>query len=351
MKEIIDPAYTDEVKGEAASQSREAALSAPAGAANDSAKNADHSELRKNVFELLADEEGIFESSLAELLAEDSFDSGPASLLIPIRAAGSKPPLFCIHPAGGQVMVYHHLSNALGSDQPFYGLQSRALDDSSLEHGSIEEMAAEYADAIRQQQAEGPYHLMGWSMGGVIAVNIAHHLERQGQQVAFVGLIDSFLFDDASGEEDPLADLALAFGGVLADAFDSLDAQSQQAIQGELLSLSPEQRVIRVMQWARERGLLPADLSPEIFQEQVKLSAIHTRLLRGHRAPTINAPLKVWWAEGNQAPRTDWGKHTLGEFSARALTGNHFTLLYPPYCEALARGIEESLEAAHRSSL
>ncbi|MFP5260383.1 MAG: thioesterase domain-containing protein [Blastocatellia bacterium] len=350
MKETSDLTCVEEEKAGAASQSREAERREPVAAMNNSSERAGYSGLRKSVFELLAEEEGIFESSLPDLLADDTTDSVATSLLVPIRAEGSKPPLFCIHPAGGQVMVYHHLAYSLGPGQPFYGLQSRALDDSSLEHVSIAEMAREYAGFIRQQQTEGPYHLMGWSMGGVIAVNVAGQLEQQGHQVAFVGLVDSFLLDDASGDEDPLGDLALAFGGLLAEAFDSLDAQRQQAIQSELLGLPSGRRVSRVIEWARESGLLPADLSPALFQEQVKLTSIHTRLLRGHCAPVIAAPVTAWWAEGNTAARTDWGKHTLGEFSAETLAGNHFTLLHPPHCEALAKSIERRLEVVRRSS-
>jgi pyochelin synthetase len=350
MKETLDLMCVEEEKGRATSQSAAAGRPEPAAAVNNSSERADYSDLRRNVFELLAEEEGIFESSLAELLADDTTDSVAASVLVPIRAEGSKPPLFCVHPAGGQVMVYHHVAYSLGPGRPFYGLQSRALDDSSLEHGSIAEMAREYAGIIRQQQAEGPYHLMGWSMGGVIAVNVAGQLEQQGQRVEFVGLVDSFLLDDASGDEDPLGDVALAFGGLLADAFDSLDAQRQQAIQSELLALPSEQRVSRVIEWARESDLLPADLSPALFQEQVKLTSIHTRLLRSHCAPVIGAPLTAWWAEGNTAARTDWGKHTLGEFSAETLAGNHFTLLRPPHCEALAKSIEKRLDVARHAS-
>lgn len=348
MKEMSDLSDSEKVAGGIA-QSQKADSAGRAEIAIDAANGGDHSDLRKSVFELLADEEGVFDDALDEMLASDSLDLDPVPMLIPIRATGSKPPIFSVHPAGGQVMVYQHVSNLLGLDQPFYGLQSRALDNSSLEYRSIEEMAREYTDVICRQQAEGPYHLLGWSMGGVIAVSVAQRLEEQGRQVAFVGLVDSYLFDDSFDEEDLLGGLALAFGGALGSAFDSLDAHSQEAIRSELLALPAQQRVRRVIEWGRERKLLPANLSTEIFEEQVKLSAVHNEMMRGHRAPTIQAPLNVWWATGNTAARTDWRKHTLGEFNAEALTGNHFTLLYPPHCYALAKRIEARLELAHQS--
>ncbi|HVG18729.1 MAG TPA: amino acid adenylation domain-containing protein, partial [Blastocatellia bacterium] len=141
-------------------------------------------------------------AEFARLMEEKSDMASLFSCLVPIQMNGTLPPLFCIHPTGGQVMIYQHIAAGLGPDQPVYGLQSRGLSDPGSEHESIKAMAAEYAAYIRREQPEGPYYLMGWSLGGVIAVSVAWELEQQGQAVAFVGLLDSYLYEESGGVSD-----------------------------------------------------------------------------------------------------------------------------------------------------
>ena len=107
------------------------------------------------------------------------------SVIVPMQTSGTRLPLFCFHAAGGQVLAYQPLIDLLGPDQPVYGLQSCALTGTRPEYDTLEAMAAAYAAAIRQQQPEGPYALLGWSMGGSLAMAVAHMLENHGQQYRF----------------------------------------------------------------------------------------------------------------------------------------------------------------------
>jgi pimeloyl-ACP methyl ester carboxylesterase len=113
------------------------------------------------------------------------------SPLVAIQPAGSRPPFFCIHGAGGNVLIYRDLSQNLGPDQPFYGLQSPGLDGSRPPLTRIEEMAALYVKEIRTVQPYGPYFLGGYCMGGTIAYEMAQQLRAQGEQVGLLALFDS----------------------------------------------------------------------------------------------------------------------------------------------------------------
>ena len=113
------------------------------------------------------------------------------SSLVPIQPTGSKPPLFYIHPGGGNLLVYRDLAIALGSDQPVYGLQPRGLDGKYAPFNRIEDMAAHYFAQIRKLQPHGPYFLAGLSSGGATAWEIAQLLQAQGQKVALLALFDS----------------------------------------------------------------------------------------------------------------------------------------------------------------
>ena len=117
--------------------------------------------------------------------------SAPWSSLVPIQPAGSKPPLFCIHWAGGHVLIYRDLARLLGPDQPVYGLQALGLDGKQAPHTRIEDMAAHYVREVRSLQPSGPYYLAGASMGGRIAFEMAQQLAAQGNHVALVALFDT----------------------------------------------------------------------------------------------------------------------------------------------------------------
>lgn len=121
--------------------------------------------------------------------AEDARPSW--SSLVPIQSEGSRVPIFCIHGAGANVLHLRTLSQHLGTDQPFYGLQSPGLDGATAPYERIEEMAAHYLRDIRPVQPTGPYIVGGFSLGGIIAFEMAQQLEAEGQPVGLLFLIDT----------------------------------------------------------------------------------------------------------------------------------------------------------------
>jgi phthiocerol/phenolphthiocerol synthesis type-I polyketide synthase E len=132
---------------------------------------------------------------LASLLEEEGVPQAPRlpswSSLTPIRAGGSKPPLFCMHGAGGTVLMYRDLARYLGDDQPFYGLQSQGLDGSRAPLTDIAEMAAIYVKEIRRVQPHGPYFIAGYCMGGTVAFEVAQQLHETGEPIALLALFDT----------------------------------------------------------------------------------------------------------------------------------------------------------------
>jgi thioesterase domain-containing protein/acyl carrier protein len=121
----------------------------------------------------------------------DEVSTSHWSPLVAIQPAGSRPPFFCIHGAGGNVLIYRDLSRYLGPDQPFYGLQSQGLDGTSAPLTTIEEMAALYVAQIRKVSPHGPYYLGGYCMGGTVAYEVAQQLTAQGEKIALLALFDT----------------------------------------------------------------------------------------------------------------------------------------------------------------
>jgi thioesterase domain-containing protein len=112
------------------------------------------------------------------------------SPLVRLREGAAEPPLFLVHPAGGQVLCYVDLARALDTDRPVWGLQDVAPLDAER---SLKSLAAAYLAAARTVQPRGPWHLAGWSFGGRVAFEMARQLVAAGEEVAFLGMIDTGL--------------------------------------------------------------------------------------------------------------------------------------------------------------
>ncbi|MFI9122352.1 amino acid adenylation domain-containing protein [Streptomyces bikiniensis] len=155
---------------------------------------------------------GAHAPAVEERTAAPSALDGGTGVLLPLREEGSRPPLFCVHPAAGIAWSYAGLTGPLGTDQPLYGLQARGLDGSRVLPGSIAEMAADYVTRIRTVQPTGPYHLLGWSFGGVVAHEMAVQLQRAGEEVGLLAVLDAMPLA-APADDGPDPDATAAGGG------------------------------------------------------------------------------------------------------------------------------------------
>ena len=140
---------------------------------------------------------------LAEAVKQEASPTASWSCLIPIQPGGTKPPLFCIHAEGGEVLFYRDLARFLGPEQPFYGLQAYGLDGRHEPDGTVEAMASRYISEIREVQPEGPYHLGGHCFGAVVAFEMGQQLRAQGQEVGLLAMLDGA----APGIKHSLSDL------------------------------------------------------------------------------------------------------------------------------------------------
>ncbi|WP_052707518.1 amino acid adenylation domain-containing protein [Streptomyces rubellomurinus] len=123
--------------------------------------------------------------------------------LLPLRTGGSLAPLFCVHPGAGIGWVYSGLRDRLDPELPLYALQSRGLNAGAERPGSVEEMARDYVDRIREVQPSGPYHLLGWSFGAVVAHAMAARLQALGEEVALLALLDGYPVEPDGFEDRP----------------------------------------------------------------------------------------------------------------------------------------------------
>ncbi|NLG54700.1 MAG: amino acid adenylation domain-containing protein, partial [Rhodococcus sp.] len=156
---------------------------------------------------------------LAALLDSADLDSQAVrslDVVLPLQVPGPDDaglqPLFCVHSVIGLSWSYAGLAQHVGTNRPIYGLQSPYVCEAE-ELGSITELAQRYVREIRSVQPEGPYHLVGWSLGGAIAHEIAVQLQESGQSVHLLAMLDSYAPGRAFAEIDETATLTDVLGG------------------------------------------------------------------------------------------------------------------------------------------
>ncbi len=136
----------------------------------------------------------IFEAPTVATLAarlKADLSANSFSCLVPLRREGQGRPLFIMHGFGGNVLELAKVARHICCNRPIYALQARGLDPSQEPHERIEDMAEHYINEIRSVQPHDPYALAGFSMGGLIAFEMARRLVSAGAQVEFVGLLDT----------------------------------------------------------------------------------------------------------------------------------------------------------------
>jgi nonribosomal peptide synthetase DhbF len=143
-------------------------------------------------------------AGVIESLAADPAMAARIDPVLPIRTSGGQPPLFCVHPVSGVAWCYSGLQRHLPAGLPIYGLQLDVTSASAWPR-DLAELTASYAGRIREVQPAGPYRLLGWSLGGNIAHAVAVGLQREGEQVDFLALLDSYPTNNEVLEMDPAA--------------------------------------------------------------------------------------------------------------------------------------------------
>ncbi|HVB29717.1 MAG TPA: amino acid adenylation domain-containing protein [Terriglobia bacterium] len=287
----------------------------------------------------------VFQGATVEHLAgvlRQQATPGPQNSLVAIQLGGSKRPLFLVHPAGGHVFPYVHLAKFLGPDQPCYGLQARGVEDGQDPHTRIEDMAAHYIQALQTVQPAGPYLLGGWSMGGVVAFEMAQQLHAHGERVALLALLDGRIPtpEEAFPEEDSEAILLVErYFGISFGPMESL------------VELPKDEKLAFVLERAKGAGLVPAELDVSQARRFVKQLRSDLRATQNYGLKHYPGRIAFFRASETLAgtssdPTLGWSEWARGGVEVHIVPGNHANLIYEPHVEVLAEKLTACLNQA-----
>ncbi len=260
----------------------------------------------------------LFQGATVELLARrlrEEAVAPPDAPVVSLNTDGTRPPFFCVHAVGGDVLSYAALARALGPEQPFHALRAPGIDGAQEPMTSIEALAARHLETVRRLQPHGPYRLGGWSFGGVVALEMARQLQDQGARVDTLALIDSHLPPTRHDAPAPSAeDLQALF-------FRDLVRTSEERVTLASEQLQPLRRVFESHMMALRRYTPRTHVGRLLlFRAAEHLEREHSTSDRGFAAlATAGVDVEV-------------------------IPGDHYTLLQPPQVENLAKRLAEYLE-------
>ena len=279
---------------------------------------------------------------LANILRQKGW-SAPWQTLVAIQPGGSKPPLFCIHPVGGNVLCYQTLAHHLGQEQPVYGLQAVGLDGKQAPYKRAEDMAAHYIREIRAFQPEGPYLLAGHSSAGMVAFEIAQQLVAGGQKVAVLALLDAYSPQSLVRELPPGRTLYINFLNLLRlRPEDKLSYIKQRAVwlHGRItrkiaktfnlwmrLPSTEDSHPYALITEAFNQAI--RDYVPQVYPGQATLFRTRQQLTRVYYDPQFG-----------------WGSLVAGGLKIHDVPGFHLTMLTEPCVQVLGEKLRACIDEA-----
>ncbi|MBL0694525.1 amino acid adenylation domain-containing protein, partial [Comamonas sp. JC664] len=275
-------------------------------------------------------------------------DSAHATTLVPFATArgGTEVPFFCVHPVGGNVLAYAELARLLGAERPFYGIQAQGLDGGAPPRTTVEEMATAYVSAIRTVQPSGPYVLGGWSVGGVIAYEMARQLREQGDTVALLALIDAYTpaaLNVAEPERTSTQAITAFASDLLGMGLTGL-APDAAPLRGD----SPEAVLDTLWDAGHHAGALPPGMEREHLRALFRVFEANLRAARRYQPAAMNpGRVLLLKATGNaaEAPADGgWGALVGAGLETHPVSGDHYSVLKAPSVRELAERIREALK-------
>jgi thioesterase domain-containing protein len=268
--------------------------------------------------------------------------------LVPLGEHGSRPPLYCVHGASGSAYVYMTLVPHLGPEQPLYAFEAPGFDGGSEPMTSIAGLVAHYVGVLREFCPGGPYHLLGWSMGGAVALEMARTLGAAGATVPLVVLVDApvprdhGLLDESLALRTFLADLQV----VPAEDLERFLAGFGSGVGSRAASGAADPRALFAA--IESGGIFPPELDSEFLLERWVVYLAHAHALHEHTVePGYRGPVLSIAARDSPPEQVDWSG-VARDVEHHVVPGDHLSMWTGEGVVATAAHITRRLAACRR---
>ncbi|WP_050857992.1 non-ribosomal peptide synthetase, partial [Burkholderia pseudomallei] len=257
-----------------------------------------------------------------------------SSNLVAFRSAGTAAPLFFIHSGLGEIGFVGDLLPGIAPEIPVYGFAAVGFLAGETPHATIEEMAAQYVDAMRRVQPHGPYRLAGWCAGGNIAFEMAHQLIAADETVEFLCMIDSPTF-------------APIDRSVTACVLARIPDDIPEALRTRLHALGDAFDVRGMLHACQAAGMLPIDLPTGLMERHVAVQYAIKHAKLNYVPPRLPVDVIHFVAQDEPMWRNGWAMDGWHDVADRVIclpaSGDHMTMVAAPHAEQLGRRITEAL--------
>lgn len=269
------------------------------------------------------------------------------SPLAPLQMNEGAPPLYFVHPAGGALFWYLALLKHLGPGYHAYGLQGHGLYGEQTPLTSIPAMARTYVTAIKANQPTGPYTLAGYSMGGVIAFEVARQLQVQGDQVKHLFLLDAYLYTDRLPY--PGRDIADADERLIVRMLTALPQGQSRQLQQQIRRLPDHlARINYLFALGQQVGRIPPSYTLPALRRMYDAMDAHVEALSAYQPRPYTGNVIILQcqdrSESNIVPYLDWAQVAQGGVIRHQVPGKHSTLLEEPHVQAVAQILQRYLQ-------
>ncbi|MFD4523437.1 alpha/beta fold hydrolase [Streptomyces sp. NPDC058470] len=244
----------------------------------------------------------------------------PVGSLVTLRETGDLLPLHCVHPVSGSPYCYSAMAHQLDTGHPVFGFEAPGFDGLSEPAGSIDELARLHTDSLRAARPHGPYQLLGWSLGGVVAYEMARLLVAAGEEVPLLVIVDAALPGTQSVPPDE--QLARYF------LYDFLGVTRDRApeVDKALAGIRPGAEPAEIFAAAERDGAVPEEFDVEFLLERYALFRAGVLALRRHRLDSVHqGPAILIKAAESEGRLLDWRPH-VSRLTEHTAPGDHHSV-------------------------
>lgn len=265
--------------------------------------------------------------------------------LVPFKTQGHKPPLFIVHGANYNILIFKNLAENLDENQPVYALQAKGLNGEIEPHDSVEAMAAHYISEIKSVYPNGPYCLGGFSFGGIIAFEMAKQLTANGDKVKNIALFDSYVYPHYYYSNRFTKKMILQLYEVSHLIFMGLNMFS--SIKNfkrriHLLKIKATGWYLKFKYGSEKQQQLQFERSSKIDDYHKKAYSSYTMEPQDVKVDLFRSTENVFFAHDYDT--LGWKKLALKGIQKHMIAGNHTEMFHPPSVETLGISVQQVLD-------